>query len=115
MRTPLQSTHASAHRQRQRTNRVARSAQRPPGAVSSKDDGGLPGQPSQLEKVADRLATLFPVWVFLGATIGILKPSAVTWFSSTIFTYALGFLMLSMGLTLTVRPSASELQLLASR
>jgi len=40
--------------------------------------------------------------VILGATIGITKPSAVTWLDSNLFTYALGFLMLSMGLTLTV-------------
>jgi Sodium Bile acid symporter family len=59
-------------------------------------------EPSGLEKLADRLATLFPLWVFVGAALGIMKPSAVTWFSSTLFTYALGFLMLSMGLTLTV-------------
>lgn len=38
----------------------------------------------------------------LGAVIGITKPSAVTWLNSELFTYALGFLMLSMGLTLTV-------------
>jgi bile acid:Na+ symporter, BASS family len=62
----------------------------------------IPTEPSGIEKLADRLATLFPLWVFLGAAIGIAKPSAVTWFSSTLFTYALGFLMLTMGLTLTV-------------
>jgi predicted Na+-dependent transporter len=42
------------------------------------------------------------VQVVLGATIGITRPSAVTWLDSDKFTYALGFLMLSMGLTLTV-------------
>jgi Sodium Bile acid symporter family len=55
-----------------------------------------------IEKLADRLATLFPLWVFIGATLGITKPEAVTWFGSTLFTYALGFLMMTMGLTLTV-------------
>jgi predicted Na+-dependent transporter len=40
--------------------------------------------------------------VVLGATLGIMRPSAVTWLDSNRFTYALGFLMLSMGLTLTV-------------
>mmetsp|Transcript_12277 Transcript_12277/g.38918 ORF Transcript_12277/g.38918 Transcript_12277/m.38918 type:complete len:329 (-) Transcript_12277:61-1047(-) len=53
------------------------------------------------EKFCETLTTLFPVWVFLGATIGIMKPAAVTWFSSGLFTLGLGFLMLSMGLTLT--------------
>ena len=40
--------------------------------------------------------------VMLGATIGIARPSAVTWLNSDLFTIFLGFLMLSMGLTLTV-------------
>ncbi len=40
--------------------------------------------------------------VVLGATLGIMRPSAVTWLDSNRFTYALGFLMLSMGLTLTI-------------
>ena len=38
----------------------------------------------------------------LGAFIGVTRPAAVTWLNSDLFTYALGFLMLSMGLTLTV-------------
>jgi BASS family bile acid:Na+ symporter len=48
------------------------------------------------------LTTLFPVWVCLGAALGIAKPAALTWFKTDAFTYSLGFLMLSMGLTLTV-------------
>ena len=40
--------------------------------------------------------------VMLGATIGIARPTAVTWLNSDLFTVFLGFLMLSMGLTLTV-------------
>ena len=40
--------------------------------------------------------------VMLGATIGIARPAAVTWLNSDLFTIFLGFLMLSMGLTLTV-------------
>ena len=39
--------------------------------------------------------------VCLGAALGISKPSSLLWFKSDLFTYALGFLMLSMGLTLT--------------
>jgi len=42
-----------------------------------------------------------PAQVCLGAALGISKPSALLWFKSDLFTYALGFLMLSMGLTLT--------------
>lgn len=58
--------------------------------------------PTGFDKFVETLTTLFPVWVMLGAVIGITKPSAVTWLNSELFTYALGFLMLSMGLTLTV-------------
>ncbi|XP_020969050.1 sodium/pyruvate cotransporter BASS2, chloroplastic isoform X1 [Arachis ipaensis] len=59
--------------------------------------GGL----SQYEKVIETLTTLFPVWVILGAIVGIYKPAAVTWLETDLFTLGLGFLMLSMGLTLT--------------
>ncbi|KAK7292086.1 hypothetical protein RIF29_07770 [Crotalaria pallida] len=59
--------------------------------------GGL----SQYEKVIETLTTLFPLWVILGAIVGIYKPAAVTWLETDLFTLGLGFLMLSMGLTLT--------------
>lgn len=52
-------------------------------------------------KIVETLTTLFPVWVLVGAIIGIYKPEAVTWLETDLFTIALGFLMLSMGLTLT--------------
>lgn len=52
-------------------------------------------------RFVDVLTTMFPVWVFLGASIGIARPAMVTWLSSDLFTLGLGFLMLSMGLTLT--------------
>jgi BASS family bile acid:Na+ symporter len=42
------------------------------------------------------------VWVCAGAALGISAPSALSWFKTDLFTYSLGFLMLSMGLTLTV-------------
>jgi BASS family bile acid:Na+ symporter len=57
---------------------------------------------NSFEKVVDVLTTMFPVWVILGTLIGIYKPSAVTWLNTDLFTLCLGFLMLSMGLTLTV-------------
>ncbi|PON39696.1 Bile acid-sodium symporter/arsenical resistance protein [Parasponia andersonii] len=56
---------------------------------------------SQYERIIESLTTLFPVWVILGAIVGIYKPSAVTWLETDLFTVGLGFLMLSMGLTLT--------------
>ncbi|KAL7123233.1 hypothetical protein ACP275_01G092800 [Erythranthe tilingii] len=63
--------------------------------------GSTPGQMSQYEKIIETLTTLFPVWVILGTVIGIYKPSMVTWLQTDLFTVGLGFLMLSMGLTLT--------------
>lgn len=67
------------------------------GEVPSNNSGGL----SQYEKIIETLTTLFPVWVILGTVIGICKPAAVTWLETDLFTWGLGFLMLSMGLTLT--------------
>lgn len=71
-------------------------------AAAAGDAPAVPEAMTGIEKFADKLATLFPLWVFLGAFLGITRPEAVTWFSSTLFTYALGFLMLAMGLTLTI-------------
>ncbi|XP_074303692.1 sodium/pyruvate cotransporter BASS2, chloroplastic [Silene latifolia] len=60
-----------------------------------------PKELSQYEKIIETLTTLFPVWVIVGTLIGIYKPAAVTWLQTDLFTVGLGFLMLSMGLTLT--------------
>ncbi|KAL2532657.1 Sodium/pyruvate cotransporter BASS2 [Abeliophyllum distichum] len=56
---------------------------------------------SRYERIIETLTTLFPLWVILGTIIGIYKPAAVTWLRTDLFTVGLGFLMLSMGLTLT--------------
>jgi BASS family bile acid:Na+ symporter len=73
--------------------------------ASANVSGDVPGSPpaelSQYEKVIETLTTLFPVWVILGTLLGIYKPAAVTWLETDLFTAGLGFLMLSMGLTLT--------------
>ncbi|KAF7152520.1 hypothetical protein RHSIM_Rhsim01G0089900 [Rhododendron simsii] len=63
--------------------------------------GSAPTGMTQYERIIELLTTLFPVWVILGTIIGIYKPSAVTWLQTDLFTVGLGFLMLSMGLTLT--------------
>lgn len=67
------------------------------GDVSSAASSGM----SPFERVVELLTTLFPVWVVIGAAVGIYKPSVVTWLQTDLFTLGLGFLMLSMGLTLT--------------
>lgn len=65
------------------------------------DESGLIGGKSLYARIVDGLTVLFPVWVLVGATIGIVRPETVTWFSKDMFTMGLSFLMLSMGLTLT--------------
>lgn len=69
--------------------------------ISSNLPASGPTGASQYEKIVELLTTLFPVWVILGTVIGIYKPSMVTWLETDLFTLGLGFLMLSMGLTLT--------------
>ncbi|OIS98645.1 PREDICTED: sodium/pyruvate cotransporter BASS2, chloroplastic [Nicotiana attenuata] len=67
------------------------------GDLPSSSSSGM----SQYEKIIETLTTLFPLWVILGTILGIYKPAAVTWLETDLFTLGLGFLMLSMGLTLT--------------
>ncbi|KAK1281918.1 hypothetical protein QJS10_CPB22g01011 [Acorus calamus] len=69
--------------------------------VSGNIPSSAPKEISQYERIVELLTTLFPVWVILGTIVGIYKPSAVTWLETDLFTVGLGFLMLSMGLTLT--------------
>lgn len=69
--------------------------------ISGNIPSGTPVEMSSYVKIVELLTTLFPVWVILGTIIGIYKPSAVTWLQTDLFTVGLGFLMLSMGLTLT--------------
>eukprot|EP00249_Psilotum_nudum_P007718 c20774_g1_i1 orf=381-1643(-) len=56
---------------------------------------------SQFDRLVELLTTMFPVWIILGTIVGVYKPSVVTWLQTDLFTLGLGFLMLSMGLTLT--------------
>jgi len=70
-------------------------------AGSMGSDAPVKREFNTFEKVVDVLTTMFPVWVILGTVIGIYKPAAVTWLQTDLFTLCLGFLMLSMGLTLT--------------
>jgi BASS family bile acid:Na+ symporter len=46
------------------------------------------------------LTNAFPLWVLLGAVVGILNPPSVTWFKGEMITTALAVTMLGMGLTL---------------
>ncbi|BDA41888.1 probable sodium/metabolite cotransporter BASS1, chloroplas [Coccomyxa sp. Obi] len=105
-------SHVSFQKQNGRfTARIAQKSNRAiirPQASSASD--ALPDVPKELnisqrsgfEQFTEALTTLFPVWVCLGAALGISRPSSLLWFKSDLFTYGLGFLMLSMGLTLTL-------------
>ncbi|XP_059638058.1 sodium/pyruvate cotransporter BASS2, chloroplastic [Cornus florida] len=75
---------------------LCKAATNVPGDFPSSSPSGM----SQFERIIETLTTLFPVWVILGTVIGIYKPAAVTWLETDLFTVGLGFLMLSMGLTL---------------
>ncbi|KAL1813199.1 sodium/pyruvate cotransporter BASS2, chloroplastic isoform X1 [Daucus carota subsp. sativus] len=90
---PCSNVHSSVIRSRTVQCKAATNV---PGDLSG-DSSGM----TQYEKIIETLTTLFPLWVVLGTIIGIYKPSAVTWLQTDLFTVGLGFLMLSMGLTLT--------------
>ncbi|KAK8515499.1 hypothetical protein V6N13_139523 [Hibiscus sabdariffa] len=70
-------------------------------AANVPGDSPTPTGMNLYERIVETLTTLFPVWVILGTIVGIYKPDAVTWLGPDLFTLGLGFLMLSMGLTLT--------------
>eukprot|EP01025_Chloroclados_australasicus_P047934 TRINITY_DN5412_c0_g1_i4.p2 TRINITY_DN5412_c0_g1~~TRINITY_DN5412_c0_g1_i4.p2 ORF type:complete len:418 (-),score=54.13 TRINITY_DN5412_c0_g1_i4:576-1745(-) len=67
--------------------------------IIPEEQGG--GFGAQVEALAETLTKLFPIWVCVGAAVGVSRPDAVAWLTTDLFTYMLGFLMLSMGLTLT--------------
>uniref|UniRef100_A0A1J3F2Z4 Sodium/pyruvate cotransporter BASS2, chloroplastic n=1 Tax=Noccaea caerulescens TaxID=107243 RepID=A0A1J3F2Z4_NOCCA len=84
-----------------RSSRNSRVACKASADVSGNVPESTPKGLSQYEKIIELLTTLFPLWVILGTLVGIFKPSLVTWLETDLFTLGLGFLMLSMGLTLT--------------
>lgn len=56
--------------------------------------------PSPITSVVTALTNAFPLWVLLGAIVGLTAPAAVTWFKGASITVALAVTMLGMGLTL---------------
>ena len=56
--------------------------------------------PSPTTSVVTALTNAFPLWVLLGAIVGLTAPAAVTWFKGASITVALAVTMLGMGLTL---------------
>jgi len=53
-------------------------------------------------KFTDKVTVLFPLWTVIFAGVALKSPETFTWFTTKYFTGALGALMLSMGITLTV-------------
>jgi BASS family bile acid:Na+ symporter len=53
--------------------------------------------------VSDVVTNLFPVWTVLGAAVGLLSPDTFSSISTKYFTAMLAALMLSMGITLTLK------------
>jgi len=53
------------------------------------------------QKTMDFLTILFPLWTILFAGLAIVRPESFAWFNTNYFTWFLGALMLSMGITLT--------------
>jgi BASS family bile acid:Na+ symporter len=53
------------------------------------------------QKTMDFLTILFPLWTVLFAGLAIVRPESFAWFNTNYFTWFLGALMLSMGITLT--------------
>ena len=65
---------------------------------------------SKLIQLITGLTNLFPIWVLLGALVGMTSPNSVTWFKGDMITHALATTMLGMGLTLEFDDFVSSLK-----
>ncbi len=55
-----------------------------------------------LNKVSSKITNSFAFIVLIACTVSFFNPSLFTWFAGDLITYGLGFIMLGMGLTLSV-------------
>ena len=70
--------------------------------VSSLQGGGaFSSSSSSSTSIADTISSSFPILVISFAILGIMQPSSMTWIPNSLITWAIGFSMLGMGLTLT--------------
>lgn len=53
-------------------------------------------------KISTVVTNLFPVWTIISAVSALKRPALYTWLTTPYFTFSLGILMLSMGITLSV-------------
>ena len=72
----------------------------PASSSSSSSSEKTKGSSSPLSAALNAATNAFPLWVLLGAVVGMTAPSMVTWFKGTAITLALSVTMLGMGLTL---------------
>ena len=63
------------------------------------------------EQIFNVLANLFPAWVITGASLALWKPATAIWFQPEWIPYFLGFIMLSMGLTLNLKDFSRVIEL----
>ena len=52
--------------------------------------------------MAQGAANLFPLWLVIGATAAVVRPSSLTWFKREYITKGLALIMMVMGTTLTL-------------
>ncbi|KAJ8755697.1 hypothetical protein K2173_022650 [Erythroxylum novogranatense] len=55
-----------------------------------------------VEVISEALSTAFPVWVFLGCLLGLVKPNAFEWVTPKWTVLGIALTMLGMGMTLTL-------------
>lgn len=55
-----------------------------------------------MQKFFDRLTILFPLWITIACVLSFYNPVLFIWFKGPLITWALGFIMLGMALTLDV-------------
>ncbi len=63
----------------------------------------------QLGGVAQGAANLFPLWLVIGTTAAVVRPSSLTWFTRDYITKGLALIMLVMGTTLTLEVPSGRL------
>jgi len=63
-----------------------------------------------MDKVLDKFANGFPLWVLSCSALALWHPAVFTWFSGPWITYGLGIIMLGMGITLTTEDFTRVLQ-----
>ncbi|KAL6779846.1 hypothetical protein ACKKBG_A13970 [Auxenochlorella protothecoides x Auxenochlorella symbiontica] len=70
-------------------------------ASSAAAGDALPTGPTRLEKLADVLTMMFPLWALISGVVAYRHPASLNWITGAQFEAGVGTLMLAMGLSLT--------------